>query len=210
MKHQVDFQIKSFHEVEGEQGIFEAYANVKWHIDKVRDVAVDGCYKFNQERMPKMLLQHDYKQVVGKWLEITEDEKGLRVKGQLALNTQIGRDTYELLKMGALDSLSIGYVVNKEKYDAEKRVNYLQEIDIKEISIVTFECNDASLIDVVKSEQEQIETVPEENINTSVNEDAESEAEISEETTEAKDDIPAEVMAKLDELVLAIKLSQIL
>ncbi|WP_268745539.1 hypothetical protein [Vibrio sp. ER1A] len=42
MKNNLNLQIKSFSEVEGEHGVFEAYANVKWHVDKVRDVAVDG------------------------------------------------------------------------------------------------------------------------------------------------------------------------
>ncbi|WP_152559626.1 HK97 family phage prohead protease, partial [Vibrio sp. ER1A] len=168
---------------------------------------VDGCYKFNSKRMPKMLLQHDYKQVCGIWLDIKEDEKGLRVKGQLALNTAIGRETYELLKMGALDSLSIGYVVNKEKYDAEKRVNYLEEIDIKEISIVTFACNDASFIDSVKGE----EIVPETDINTpeAVIEIEESSEEPEQEVVSTEEVIPTETLLKLEELVLAIKLSNI-
>ncbi|HDI3263900.1 TPA: phage major capsid protein [Vibrio cholerae] len=149
-------KIKSFEAVEEEQGIFEAYANVKYHKDKANDVTVDGAFSASiaeckaSGRMPKMLLQHDYKQVVGKWLEMDEDPKGLKVKGKLCLDTTAGRDTYALLKMGALDALSIGYVTKKETYDPQTNTNFLAELDIKEISIVTFPCNDESLIESVK------------------------------------------------------------
>ena len=82
---------------------------------------------------------------------MAEDEKGLKLTGKLCLDTQSGRETYALMKMGALDSLSIGYITIKEDFDAKKGVNYLQEIDIKEVSIVTFACNEQSLIQSVKT-----------------------------------------------------------
>ena len=159
-------QVKNLTTDGEEKGVFEAYGNVKFVLDKVRDCAVDGVYKSSilkaqqTGKLPKMLLQHDHKQVCGVWLEMDEDDKGLRLKGQLALNTTIGRETYELIKMGALDSLSIGYVVKEEKYDSVSKVNYLIDIDLKEISIVTFACNEASLIDSVKSTPDDVNTSP--------------------------------------------------
>ena len=44
-----------------------------------------------------------------------EDEKGLRVEGKLALGTQRGKEVYELMKMGAIDGLSIGYKVDAKR-----------------------------------------------------------------------------------------------
>lgn len=217
MKDNFYFQIKSFNEVEGEQGVFEAYANVKWVKDKASDVTIDGAFtkSINKAkasgRMPKMLLQHDFKQVVGVWLEMEEDAKGLRVKGQLALNTQLGRETYELLKMGALDSLSIGYLTIKESYDHATGTNYLEEIDVREISIVTFPCNEDSLVDEVKSEEVEIEqseaTQPEE-INTVVEQE---QAEVIEEVQqEQKEVIAPETLQKLDHLIMSFKLDSFL
>lgn len=46
---------------------------------------------------------------IGVFESIEEDQKGLKVKGRLAMGTQAGRETYELMKMGALDGLSIGF-----------------------------------------------------------------------------------------------------
>ncbi|WP_347368019.1 HK97 family phage prohead protease [Vibrio vulnificus] len=228
-------QIKSFNEVDEALGIFTAYANVKFFKDHAKDVTVDGAFikSINERkakgRLPKMLLQHDYREVVGVWLEMDEDEKGLRVKGQLCMETQKGRDTYHLMKIGALDALSIGYIVKKQRFDPETNTNYLEELDIREVSIVTFPCNEESLIDSVKSEQsetvesisvdsvdiseeveEKEETASEETLNSTSTEESEvetSEEEIIEEENEIV--ISPEVMEKLDHLVLAIKLSKI-
>lgn len=217
MKDNFSFQIKSFTEVEGEQGIFEAYANVKWIKDKASDVTIDGAFTKSiakakaSGRMPKMLLQHDFKQVVGVWLEMEEDDKGLRVKGQLALNTQIGRETYEFLKMGALDALSIGYITMKEKYDRTTGTNYLEEVDIKEISIVTFPCNEDSLVDDVKSDNAESAQPEEINIDVEVEEQIEQEVETQEEVQEEQKEVIApETLQKLDALVMSLKLDAFL
>lgn len=228
-KQYLDLQIKASDIFsEQEEGVFEAWANVKWHVDKVRDCTTEGCFKWNPERLPKMLLQHDYKQVCGVWLELTETEYGLKVKGKLAMNTTIGRETYELLKMGALDSLSIGYRVIKERYDSRTNINYLEEIELHEISIVTFPCNDESIIESVKScelienykniddlaiheEQEETELInesPESEVKTESENELNTVVEVEEPTEQEL--VPQEVMQKLDELVLSIKLSQIL
>ncbi|EGR0698808.1 HK97 family phage prohead protease [Vibrio parahaemolyticus] len=218
----LDIQIKSFDD-DGETGVFTAYANVKWCVDRARDCTVDGCFKWDKTRLPKMLLQHDYTKVVGTWLEIEEDDVGLRVKGQLAINTQLGRETYELLKLGALDSLSIGYIIRKERFDTKENINYLEDIEIREISIVTFECNQQSLIDSVKSDDLKVnyKSISEQNIEVEEdNKENTSETDINiscdeeQEQTESLDDqqknIPNELIAKLDELVISIKLNQIL
>ena len=52
---------------------------------------------------------------IGVFDEIVEDDHGLVVKGRLALKTQAGQEAYELLKMGALDGLSIGFKINPKR-----------------------------------------------------------------------------------------------
>jgi hypothetical protein len=83
-----------------------------------------------------------------------ENSKGLKVTGQLfALGTEKGQYLYEGLKSGALDGLSIGYVPKKfvvgTKPSEPRRK--LQEIDLKELSIVTFPANDRATISGVKA-----------------------------------------------------------
>ncbi len=153
MIQNLNLKMESFSKDDEVEGRFVAYANVKWFKDHAGDVSVDNCFKKSIDRhinagtMPKLLLQHDYRDVIGVWESMEEDEHGLKVTGRLALDTVKGRETYSLLKMGALDSLSIGYVTIEEKYDAPTNTNFLLDVDIREISIVTFPCNEASRID---------------------------------------------------------------
>ncbi|WP_052697231.1 HK97 family phage prohead protease [Vibrio parahaemolyticus] len=208
-KQFLDLQVKSF-DSDGEVGVFEAYANTKWTVDRVRDCTVDNAYSRSIQkaketgRMPKMLLQHDHNKVIGVWLEMEEDEHGLRVKGQLALETTLGKETYELIKMKALDSLSIGYVVKEERFDPETKVNYLIDIDIHEVSVVTFACNQESLITSVKSDEVEIPEEQETN-------DAEVVTEEIEEVQPEPEPNPLEVVEqKLNDFVLNLKLNNFL
>jgi hypothetical protein len=82
-----------------------------------------------------------------------EDDTGLFVKGQLA-DTQLGGDAYKLLKMGAVSGLSIGFRTLKSKLDEESGIRTLTEVELWEVSLVTFPANDAARITGVKSESE--------------------------------------------------------
>ena len=44
---------------------------------------------------------------------MVEDANGLRVKGMLALATSAAREAQALLKMGAINGLSIGFLVER-------------------------------------------------------------------------------------------------
>ena len=145
---------------------FTCYGNVKGNIDHAQDRTLDGAYVKSIERhkaagtMPKMFWMHNpYETPVGKWVDMREDAKGLFMEGEFA-NTEKGRELYELMKMGALDSFSIGYSVTEEKWNHEKNCNDLIELDIKEISCVTYACNEESrLIDIkTKMEQDELPT----------------------------------------------------
>ncbi len=101
--------------------------------------------------MPAMLWQHDADDPCGVWDDMVEDSRGLKVKGRLALTTECGKKAYELLKMGALSGLSIGFVSKQWSYDRETEVRTLTEIDLWEVSLVTFPANGKARITGVKS-----------------------------------------------------------
>jgi HK97 family phage prohead protease len=101
--------------------------------------------------MPAMLWQHDSSQPIGIWTDMTEDSKGLHIKGQLALDTAKGKEAHALLKMGALNGLSIGFVSKQWAYDRESEVRTLTEIDLWEVSLVTFPANEKARVTNVKS-----------------------------------------------------------
>ena len=68
------------------------------------------------------------------------------------MGTQKGKEVYELMKMGALDSMSIGYRLTPEdyKYDPKERRRVIKSVDLMEISLVTFPMNPKAKITKVK------------------------------------------------------------
>jgi HK97 family phage prohead protease len=101
-----------------------------------------------------LLWQHRSGEPIGIYTGVKEDTIGLHVEGKLALKTARGAEAYELLKMGAVSGLSIGFVVRDESYDRVTGVNTLKKLDLWEVSLVTFPANDAARVTDVKSADE--------------------------------------------------------
>jgi HK97 family phage prohead protease len=101
--------------------------------------------------MPAMLWQHNPDEPVGVWTEMAEDETGLVVKGKL-LSTGRGPQAYEALKEGALSGLSIGFVTRKSQIDDESGVRTLTDVDLWEVSLVTFPANDPARVTSVRAD----------------------------------------------------------
>ena len=141
----------------GDDGTVEGYGSVFGVRDSYDDVIASGAFKgtlaghADAGTMPAMLWQHDPSQPIGIWTEMREDAKGLFIKGQLALQTRQGAEAYALLKLGALTGLSIGFIAKQWGYDRETDVRTLTEIDLWEVSMVTFPANEKARITGVKS-----------------------------------------------------------
>jgi HK97 family phage prohead protease len=141
----------------GDDGTIEGYGSVFGVRDSYDDVIAAGAYAASLAAhkaagtMPAMLWQHDPSAPIGVWTEMVEDSKGLRIKGKLALDTVKGAEAYALLKMGALNGLSIGFLSKQWAYDRETDVRTLTEVDLWEVSLVTFPANDKSRITGVKA-----------------------------------------------------------
>ena len=139
-----------------EEGTFTGYASIFGNKDLGGDVVEQGAFvrslRNRKAKKVKMLWQHKTDMPIGVYDRISEDGDGLKVSGRLALGTQGGRDAYELLKMGAIDGLSIGYKADpaKQYYDDRKRKRHLKEVDLMEISLVTFPMNPKATIQAVK------------------------------------------------------------
>jgi uncharacterized protein len=118
-----------------------------------------------QGKFPAMLLQHggwdmsaDDMLPIGVWTDISADEEGLKVSGVLAETTR-GTDIYRLMKLDprpAIDGLSIGFrptkrQVNENAAPGEARIT-IQEIELLEISVVTFPAMLAARVTSVQSE----------------------------------------------------------
>lgn len=158
---EIKSSIKAYHDDEEDKnyGTFEGYGSVFGNKDLGNDVIERGAFlKSLKRRKPqnvKLLYQHKSDMPIGVFDEIKEDDHGLVVKGRLALKTQAGAEAYELLKMGALDGLSIGFRVNPKEVSYDKRGNrrIIKEVDLMEVSLVTFPMNPQATVRSVKGEE---------------------------------------------------------
>jgi hypothetical protein len=141
----------------GGNGLFAGYASVFGKTDLQNEIVAPGAFARSlkswrqQNRLPAMLWMHDPTLPIGLWVSVSEDASGLAVEGRLALRTQKGAEAYELLKLGALTGLSIGYRVISSRVDAKKKARVLTDVDLFEISLVTFPANEAARVSEVKS-----------------------------------------------------------
>ena len=94
----------------------------------------------------KMLFQHDPKDPVGTWDTIREDGFGLWVEGRLVPEVPRADALRRLIARGAVDGLSIGFRTVKSTRQAKTGHRQLWEIDLWEISIVTFPMMDLARI----------------------------------------------------------------
>jgi len=135
------------------QGIVEGYASVWGVLDSHGDVVVKGAFQksLSENKPVVMLWAHSQSQPVGKWLEIREDERGLYVRGKLNLNTQAGRDAFEHLKAEDITAFSIGYLVNENGSQVKNGVNYLLDVELAEISLVSLPSNPQARVTSVKN-----------------------------------------------------------
>lgn len=142
-----------------ETGVITGYASIfGGEPDSYGDIIAPGAYSASLSEMrrsgesPLMLWAHDRASPIGRWLEIAEDAKGLRVTGRLNLDTTRGKDAHAHIKAGDVNGLSIGYSVPNggATYNADG-TQTLKTIDLREISVVTIPAARAARITGVKS-----------------------------------------------------------
>lgn len=147
---------------------FSGYGAVFGNVDAHGDVIAPGAFAETLHRAqksgrwPAMLSQHGGMGLtsqdltpVGVWTNLAEDGKGLVSDGVLA-PTPRGQELHTLMKMKprpAIDGLSIGYIAKKftmrTRPDEPRRT--LHEIELMEISPVTFPANGRARLTSVKA-----------------------------------------------------------
>ena len=123
-------------------GSFSGYASLFGKADLGGDVVMAGAFAKSLAargaRSIKLLYQHDPNEVIGIWSEVMEDGRGLYVRGRILEDLSRGREVLALMRAGALDGLSVGYKTLQSKKDPRTGHRLLTEIDLWEISVVTF------------------------------------------------------------------------
>jgi HK97 family phage prohead protease len=150
---------------------FEGYGSVFNTIDSYGDTIAKGAFKATlrewktSKRLPKLLLQHggggmfsqnaDDMVPIGKWEEMREDDHGLFMRGRLFdVGTDRVKATYAAMKEGELDGLSIGFRTRKSKMDEETGIRTLTDVQLFEVSLVTFPANDPARVTEVRADTE--------------------------------------------------------
>lgn len=125
-----------------EDGVFSGYASVFSIKDTGGDIVEPGAFSQSLKgRKPsdvRLLWQHDPREPIGVITALREDAKGLFVEGRLLLEIERAKALHILIKAGALDALSIGYKVRKARADQQARARRILQLDLWEVSFVTF------------------------------------------------------------------------
>lgn len=150
----IPFEIKSI----SDTGAFTGYGSVFGVKDSYSDIVIKGAFtnslnKWKEKgRLPALLWQHKMDEPIGYYTKMVEDDNGLYLEGQLLIDDDpLAKRAHAHMKAKSLSGLSIGYILNDYDYDKEKSAFILKDIDLWEVSVVTFPANDEARIDNVKS-----------------------------------------------------------
>ena len=145
------FRIKAEDE-DDKYGYISGYASTFGNVDSVGDKVAKGAFAISiATKMPKMLWQHDRWQPIGSWTDAKEDDYGLWVQGRILKTVPQGLTAFNLLKEEAISGLSIGYRVEDYEYDNDTGIYTLKQVNLLEVSIVTFPANELAEVANVKS-----------------------------------------------------------
>jgi HK97 family phage prohead protease len=140
-----------------DDGTFEGYGSIFGNVDSYGEVVEPGAFGKSLARhakaktSPLMLWQHNPDYPIGVWESLEEDSKGLFGRGRLLKGVQKADEAHIIMKNGAIRGLSIGYRELRAQPEGNNRK--LLELDLMEISPVTFPANDKARITAVKSER---------------------------------------------------------
>lgn len=139
-------------------GAFEGYASVFHITDSANDRVQPGAFQKSlaaaraENRLPPLLWQHDAQKPIGIWRDMFEDSHGLFVRGELFVNDIAqAREAYKLMREGVVTGLSIGYRTIQSQRDAKSGARLLTEVELLEVSMVTFPANTMARVRHVKS-----------------------------------------------------------
>lgn len=154
---QLQFKAES---IDTERGVFKGFASTS-DLDQGGDIIVKGAFArtlAERKGRVKVLWQHDMDKPIGKPVLLEEREGGLYIEAQLSMTT-LGKDAAILLQDGVIDSMSIGYTVRDKDYDQDG-IRIIKDLDLFEVSLVSFPMNEKAVITSVKSlEVKEIERV---------------------------------------------------
>jgi HK97 family phage prohead protease len=139
-------------------GVIEGWGSVFGNTDSHGDVVQPGAFAESLAKhhaagtSPAMLWHHRGAEPIGKWIGMGEDARGLRVRGQLNLDSARGREAHAHIKAGDVTGLSIGYSVPPGGQTRQSNGSrLLSKLHVHEVSVTPIPSNEATRIVSVKS-----------------------------------------------------------
>ncbi|MFN5351693.1 MAG: HK97 family phage prohead protease [Alphaproteobacteria bacterium] len=139
-----------------ENGTFTGYASIFNIKDYHSDIILKGAFKKTLSKKKikdiKLLWQHKLDEPIGYFTNIQENAEGLFVEGKLLINDlQRAKEAYALLQVNAIEGLSIGYNVVESHYDNDQKARVINQLELFEISLVTFPANQMAGVTDIKN-----------------------------------------------------------
>lgn len=101
----------------------------------------------------RMLFMHDWWSLpVGKWRQAEIQDGGLWMEDGIVLPTSMGKDLQLLIENDAINSLSIGFYVNKDEFDYDTGIRTITDLELLEVSIVNIPANPNAIFQMAKEQ----------------------------------------------------------
>ena len=117
-----------------------------------------GAFDLNAD----VKLFRDHESIIGKVMELREEEDGLHIVAKIS-ETQLGNETLELVKDGAIRSFSIGFIPLKD--EKQDRTIVRKKVNLKEVSLVAFPAYDKAAVMAVRDNKEETSNMEIQNTN---------------------------------------------
>ena len=144
------------------EGQLTAYVTTFNNVDKVGDVVAPGALDdfikdFNKEPSATipMLWQHNLDEMIGQWDKFEADSQGVKGFGEIFTDVSRGNDVRNLIKRGAVGSVSIGF--QSTDYVQKDDGILFKEIQLKEVSVVVNPANPRATITSAKTEHGRVD-----------------------------------------------------
>lgn len=139
-------------------GSFSGYGSVFDVVDAYNEIVAPGAFSKSiaeiaaSGRALPVLWNHHSNEPIGKYTSVSEDSSGLKVEGKLLVDhVARAKEIAACISEGVVSGLSIGYFLKAYSVDEETGIWTLTELELREISVVTFPANGDARIETIKS-----------------------------------------------------------
>ena len=144
----VAVEVKAIETEDEEFFRFEGLASTFGNVDLGGDVVLPGAFRESLlKRMPIILWQHDRWEPIGVPEIAEETAEGLFIRARLPRDDDLvkGR-VIPQVKVGSIRTMSIGFRVVRDEFDRDAKVRKLIEVELFEVSLVTFAMNPQAVV----------------------------------------------------------------